>query len=510
MKKNVVCYQFWMDYTLPVFILLHVCVFMEIFDTKKNIIVYINNLPRSGVTAVKKLEQIRNEKLFIMLLRDSRRRKTVNDEAADYTLDIDFSNQSQIARSLLPYFNRLLAITCRSESNIARFISVIPHVPYLATTSTQSLEWASDKYEMRKRFKIFDSEHTPRFTLVKSYAKTERERVIKKVGFPMIIKPTNLAGSALVSVCYHEEELEKTLRRSFRRLRSIYSRDSRIEIPRLMAEEYIEGTMYSIDSYVDNQGNVTHCPIVRVKTGKDVGHDDFYNYLRITPTKLKPSSVQLAQERAEIGIKALGLRNITTHTELFHIDGDWKIIEIGPRIGGHRHELHRLSCDINHSLNDILTRIPGKKPDIPKKCKGYAAVMRYYASKEGIVEQLNGIRKIQDLKSFKNIDVKVKVGDRVYFAKHGGAGVFDLTLYNDEYSKLLADIRHVEQMVNIGIKNRRKKVNQSVIGAKKVAKSTVSKKLSATTETSAQSVAKSPEKKATTKVIKKTSKKTTS
>lgn len=483
---------------------------MENVERKKDIVVYVNNVPIGVRGAVREFSEKVSHDIFILLLRNIRRKESPTDKKADIILDVDFSKPTEIAKALYPYMDRLLAITCRSESNIARFISVIPHVPYLATTSTQSLEWASDKYEMRKRFKIFDSEHTPRFTLVKSYAKTERERVIKKVGFPMIIKPTNLAGSALVSVCYHEEELEKTLRRSFRRLRSIYSRDSRIEMPRLMAEEYIEGTMYSIDSYVDSQGNVTHCPIVRVKTGKDVGHDDFYNYLRITPTKLKQSSVRLAQERAEIGIKALGLKNITTHTELFHIDGDWKIIEIGPRVGGHRHELHRLSCDINHSLNDILTRIPGKKPDIPKKCKGYAAVMRYYASKEGIVEQLNGIRKIQDLKSFKNIDVKVKVGDRVYFAKHGGAGVFDLTLYNDEYSKLLADIRHVEQMVNISVKNRRKKANQTASNAKKTAKSAASKKSSSTTDASAQSATKSPEKKTTAKVAKKTSKKTTS
>ena len=452
---------------------------METSENKKNIIAFINTLPVSSVNAVRKLEVLRGEKLHIMLLRNSRRKKNTSNEHADIILDIDFSSPTKITSSLRPYLNQLLAITCRSESNIALFISVIPNVPYVLTTSTQSLEWASDKYEMRKRFNAFDPENTPQFTLVKSNTREERNRVIEKVGFPMIVKPTNLAASALVSICYHPEELEKTLRSAFRKLRAKYSKDNRLETPRLMAEEYIEGTMYSVDSYVDSKGQITHCPLVRVKTGKDIGHDDFYNYLRITPTKLKQSSIDLARERAEIGIRALGLRNITTHTELLHVDGDWKIIEVGPRIGGHRHVLHELSCDIDHSLNDILIRST-EKVFVPDKCKGYAAVMRYYADKEGVVEQLHGIRKLKELPSFKQIDVKVKVGDRVYFAKNGGGGIFDLTLYNENHPHLLADIRRVEQLVKVHVKDRKKKVSSEVRvvqgAAKKLAKKTATKK----------------------------------
>jgi hypothetical protein len=44
------------------------------------------------------------------------------------------------------------------------------------------------------------------------------------------------------------------------------------------------------------------------------------------------------------------------------------------------------------------------------------------------------------------------VGDRCHFAKNGGKAVFDVTLYNDERSKLLADIRRVEQLVEIKIR----------------------------------------------------------
>ncbi len=132
------------------------------------------------------------------------------------------------------------------------------------------------------------------------------------------------------------------------------------------------------------------------------------------------------------------------------IDDVWKIIEIGARVGGFRDKLHRLSCDIDHSLNDLLIRIP-KKPRIPKKCKGVAATLKWYPRKEGTLHALKGIKKIQELKSFVDISVTKKVGDKCTFAKNGGKAVFTVTLYNGERSKLLADIRRVEQAIDIQI-----------------------------------------------------------
>jgi len=191
--------------------------------------------------------------------------------------------------------------------------------------------------------------------------------------------------------------------------------------------------------------------MVKVVTGRAIGHDDFFNYLHMSPTNLKSASIEKAHEAAEAGIHALGLRNTTAHVELMKIDDDWKLIEIGPRIGGFRDKLHRLSCDIDHSLNDILIRLP-KKPIIPKKCKGYAVTLKWYPKQEGVIVKLKGIKKIQELKSFVAISVTKKVGDKCTFAKNGGKAVFTVTLYNSERPKLLADIRRVEQSIDIHIK----------------------------------------------------------
>lgn len=421
-----------------------------------NIFVYVMNLPEGALESIRKYEKMTKKKYRILFLWDSNVKDKLGklqQEGIDIVLTCDFSKPTKIAEALLPYQDELLAITCRSEQNMARFAQVIPHVPYLRTPSTDSLRWASDKYEMRKRMKLFDPSITPLFTLVKNYTKAERVRIIKKIGFPMIIKPTNLAASLFVSICYHEEDLEKTLRQTSSKLKKAYENDGRLEEPKIIVEQFMEGDMYSIDSYVTARGRVQHCPLVKVKTGKMIGHDDFYGYLQITPPLFKRSTVEKAESVAEKAIHALGLRSTITHTELMKIDDEWKVIEIGARMGGFRHELHMLTCGIDHSLNDVLIRIPAKVVTA-KKCSGHACAMKWFAATEGTITEMKGVKKIEQLESFHRIELNKKIGDKAKFARNGGRSIFNLFLKNADRSKLLADIRRVEQMVEIKVLGR--------------------------------------------------------
>jgi biotin carboxylase len=441
---------------------------------KKNIIVFVMTLHDRYIADIHEYAALNQKEYRIMLLWDSKLAYPEEKKGCDIFIACDFSKPWKIAEALLPYQNELIAVTCRTEQNIARFAQVLPHVPYLRSSTTESLRWATDKYEMRKRMRLFDKKNTPRFTWIKENTKKERDRVIEKVHFPMIVKPANLMGSLFVTICYHEEELEKTLRTMFRKIQTAYEKDARMEEPKIIAEEYMEGSLYSIDSYVNAVGDVYHCPMVQQKTAKEMGHDDFYNYLQITPTALKSTTIEKAQQVTETAIHALGLRSITAHTELMKVDDEWKIVEVGPRPGGARDILHKLSCDINHTMNDIKIRIP-RKPSIPKKCKGYAAYLKYYADKEGVIVETKGIKKIESLESFHKININKKVGDRAVFSRNGGRSVFTLFLYNTDRSKLLADIRRLEKMVQVKVTNGRSKKESSEVKSIAVSKSSTRK-----------------------------------
>ena len=129
----------------------------------------------------------------------------------------------------------------------------------------------------------------------------------------------------------------------------------------------------------------------------------------------------------------------------------WKVIELGPRIGGFRHEMYELSYGMDHSMNDMLIRIP-KKPVLTKKVKGYTAVLQFYARSKGRLSALEGVNKARKLTSFSKINIKKKIGDMCDFARNGDDPVFDIILFNKNRSDLLADIRRLEQAITIKIR----------------------------------------------------------
>lgn len=420
--------------------------------SEKNIILFVHSATKETIDSLNRYGRKNKQKFKIGVITDNKKESPKEKDLSlgvDFFISCDLNKPTKIEKALLPYKDQLLAITSRSEQNVHPFSKIIPHVPYVRTPTAQSLLWSTDKISMRELLYTHDKTITPKFAVVSKVDKDSIKKIKKKVGFPLVIKPAGLATSLLVSICYHKEELEKTLTKTFKKISKVYKEEKRRNIqPKVLVEQFMEGGMYSIDAYVSSRGKTYFCPLVHVKTGRAIGFDDFFGYQRITPTTLKRGTIDEAEKVAQKSIKALNLRSTSVHIELMRTEDGWKIIELGPRIGGFRHIMYQLAFDIDHSLNDVLIRIP-KKPILPKKYKGYCAVLQFFAPKEGILKELKGIKKVQELVSLDNLKLNKKVGDRCLYAKNGGKSICDVTLFNKNRSDLLADIRRLEQTLVI-------------------------------------------------------------
>lgn len=434
------------------------------YTLKRDLILLLDTPNKSGLATIKAMKKrSENDKYRFALVYDEKkftRKKVIKDAVNQYdeVIPVDFGSNDSMIIALKPYREKILAVMCRTEAMIPQFQMLIPHVPYARTPVVKSLDWSINKIQMRKRFRSYDKKITPKFLIVKDQTKATIDEIVKKIGFPLVVKPAGLAQSLLVTVVYHREELEEALKKIFRTINKIYKESKRKANPEVLVEEFIEGTMHSIDSYVNSRGTVTHCPMVDIKTGKEIGFDDFFGYQQTTPSKLSKKSIEAAQEVAEKGIHALGLRSIVAHVELMKDDHGWRIVEIGPRIGGFRDDMYKLSYGINHRENSVYITIP-KAPNVPRKVKGHTAVLKIFAKSEGRITALTGIKKAQKLESFKSITINKQIGDRAIFAKHGGKSIFNITFFNEERSKLLADIRRFEKLIKIKVsKSKKKKV----------------------------------------------------
>lgn len=427
-------------------------------DTKKNhkeknLILFVGNIYGHMIDAWKSYEKETNKKYRLGLLYDTKAKLKVTTKEAlnrlDLVLECDTSSDTAVQKTLMPYQEEIVAVTLRSEDKVATFARIVPHLPYIYTPTSRSLLWAGDKVQLRERLETYDPKISPLFMVVEDVQKQTIKAVEESVGYPLIVKPSGLQASRLVSICYHREELEEVLKKVFKKINVVHKEiDKKDMTPRVLVEQFMEGEMYSVDAYVNHEGKVYFCPLVHIKTGKDIGFDDFFGYRQITPVLLKEAEQVHARVVAQEAVYALGLRNTTAHIELMKTEQGWKVVEVGPRIGGFRHMMYEFSYGINHTANDILIRLD-KKPSIPKKVKGYTVAMKFFAKNEGKLKKLTGIKKAQELASFKRIYINKVVGDNCLYAKHGGSSVFDIIMFNEDRSELLADIRRLEQSIEI-------------------------------------------------------------
>ena len=426
---------------------------------ERDLILFVGSYLESQREAVKKLSRSLERPISACVLIDvtdtQARRKITKDKNA-IIIDTDFSSAVTLQKALLKYRHRFLAVTCRAEKNIPMLKKVIPHVPYVNSPTELSLDWTTDKIKMRQLLRGYDKQISPKFLVAHDSTKETLDRIERQIGFPLMLKPAGLAASLLVTVCYYREELESNMRTTVRKMNMIYKKKKGRGEPQILVEEFMDGTMYSTDVYVNQRGVMYFTPLVHVKTGRSVGFEDFFGYMRLTPVLLKPHKIEAAKKAAEKAVEALNLRSTTCHIELMKTEDGWKIIEVGPRIGGFRHEMYNLSYGIDHSYNDILIRIP-KKPVLSKKVKGSTAVMQFYPPHKGRLKGITGINKVRKLESFSRIELKKQIGDMCDFARNGDDPVFDIVLFNKTRSKLLADIRRLEQNVKIQITKPQRK-----------------------------------------------------
>lgn len=363
-------------------------------------------------------------------------------------------NSQTVHAQLLPYLDKVLIATVHGESLIPTYKRILPHLPYVFGPTEKSLDWSTNKLNMRHMIAAFDKKLCPRFAAISDLEAGNLKKILKKIGFPLVAKPTGLDSSLLVSQCHYEEELESVLKKSFRVIKSIYKRKNGRDAPTMLVEQLMEGDMYTVDAYVNTSGRVAFCPLVYVETGRSAGFDDFFGYKRFTPTtKLSKASKERALAASKSGIKALGLRSATCHVELILSNNNWKIIEIAARMGGYRHDIYQESYGFDHGLNDLLNKL-NKKPLINRRVLGHSCVMKIYAKNEGVIKQISGIKAIKALESVIKYNPLLVKGDKAYFAKHGGGGVSAVKLFNRNLSNLKADIRRVEQLILIKVSKK--------------------------------------------------------
>lgn len=416
----------------------------------KNIVLVIDDVEPGLVRAVSKLSKKLDTKLQIIVLVDvnypTHRKRASQSNIKE--IKCDFNDPNQIQAAVRPFLQTILLVTCKMESSIRAFRKAVPFLPYVNTPSESALKWTTEKSLMRQRIHNYDTSLVPKFLMVDDYSDSVVNNICNNMKFPLIVKPNGLAASILVQQCDNHDELKIVLKKTFDVIHEIYSRDLGRGQPRVIIEEFIEGDMYSIDAYVNSSGMIYFLPIIKVITAHSIGLDGFYSYSFVVPVKINEAEITNAQKVASSAIHALNLSSSSAHIELFHSPQGWKIIELGPRIGGYREDLYREAYGIDHYYNDLLNRLD-LPPEISTSPISHADCFNIYAEKEGIINTIEGVDEAVKVPSLISIGVHAKPGDTALFAGNGGRLLVDGILSNIDPVKLSEDVAKIRQLIKI-------------------------------------------------------------
>ena len=303
---------------------------------------------------------------------------------------------------------------------------------------------------MRVLMESHDTSLIPKYLEVQDSNDTTLDRIESIMAYPVIVKPSGLEGSLLVTRVENRRELHNALKTTFRGVQDAYDKWIKRQAPVLLVEEFMEGDMYSVDNYIDKDGICHHTPVVKVITGHKAGFDDFFGYMQTTPSDLDETEIAAAYTTADQACHAVGLRSSTAHVELMKTQTGWKIVELGPRIGGFRHDIYHNSYGINHIMNDILNR-GGETPVIPTELKAHTMFLNIYARKEGTLRSIHGLDHLKQLPSFLSVTQNIQPGEEARFAKNNGDPVFVIGLCHENKDQFQQDVQAVEELLHLEI-----------------------------------------------------------
>lgn len=307
----------------------------------------------------------------------------------------------------------------------------------------------NDKGLMHERFQqAIGHASTARFRRIEAHQ--DLIEFTQEHGFPIVLKPSNLAGSLFITFNTSLEEAIYNYDEMVERIPHFFSNagwhDEQVHI---QAEEFLQGTTHSVDLIIDGAGDVLSTPIVDELTGRECGWNDFHIFARYLPTQLSPQQQEEANRLAVAGVEALGIRSSIAHVELIQTVQGPKLLEIGVRFGGYRPELFERSFHFDLVYPYYQVRAGHKPSDTSREQARAVAVVTPGTREQGKLERVNYLERIQQLKTYVSHEVKAEIGQIVGPSTRGFYAPLGIVLSSDRAEDMYQDIAEIESWSDI-------------------------------------------------------------
>jgi len=245
-----------------------------------------------------------------------------------------------------------------------------------------------------------------RFALINTHQ--EALAALRDFSFPVIIKPSNEAGSHLVACCTTQQEVLQAI--DAIQASSTNWVGQSLD-PEILLEEYLDGPEVSVEAYTA----AGHTTVLAI-TAKQVTPWPFTTEVgHLVPANLPDTTTAAIHEVVVRALSALGINDTVTHTEVKLTSAGPRIIEVNARPGGDKIPLLVRAVtgyDLREvSLHLALGRAASDLPRYPIAASS-AAIRFLVAEQNGTVE-IGDPEEIAMLPGVQAVEISVQTGDQV-------------------------------------------------------------------------------------------------
>lgn len=337
---------------------------------------------------------------------------------------------------VISFYEQYVAIA----AEIARSLDL----PALPPKAAQA---CTDKQIMRQLFAKAPQKISPDF------AEVTNEQDIRNFAashaFPLILKPANLSKSLLVSKSNSLDELVSNYQKTIGNIERVYAKYAPHTTPKLLIEEFMVGSIHSVDAFVGQDGVPHVLPfVVDYQTGHDIGFADNFHYSRLMPSQLSEADQTALRHCASLGIEALGMRNSPAHVEVIMTADGPRIVEIGARNGGYRERMHGMANGLD-IMGNALRIAMGQPLDLRSDRNDPIGVFELFPKTPGTFIEIQNETQLRELPSLAYLSVKAEPGAFVGSSSDGYKMCAVVILHNSNQEQFDQDMRYLNHHVSV-------------------------------------------------------------
>lgn len=352
---------------------------------------------------------------------------------ADKFLEISTINKEAVYAAALEYEPDFI-ITSTSDMPVRTVSWVNERLGKKTDISYLGAICATDKAAMRNRMKK-SGVPIPEFYEVKSFE--EFMAVVPNMPNQFILKPADNAASRGVML------VDKSTNPKYDELYNYcrqYSRNGST-----LVEEFMIGPEVSVESYsVDGEPHIitiTDKMVTEIPYFVELGHTE--------PSRLPVRVQEDIRKVADAAIRAIGMENGPTHTEIKVTPEGPKLVEIAARLGGDfiTSKLVPLSTGVDMIECSFATLFGEEINYVPKIKRGSA--IRFIQAKEGKINSIEGVSIAKSLPGIIEIEIYKSIGEDVQALRNSSDRVGHVIAIGDDAEEAERNAESALELINV-------------------------------------------------------------